>query len=49
VLEGECELETSDGEKRRFSAGDSFIIEPGFLGVWRVLKPMRKRFVVRYD
>lgn len=49
VLEGVCELETSDGERRRFQAGDSFIIEPGFIGVWRVIEPMRKRFVVRYD
>lgn len=49
VLEGVCELETSDGEKRRFQAGDSFIIEPGFIGVWRVIEPMKKRFVVRYD
>lgn len=49
VLEGECELETSDGERRRFKAGDSFVIEPGFIGVWRVLTPMRKRFVIRHD
>jgi uncharacterized protein len=49
VLEGVCELETSDGERRRFEAGDSFIIEPGFVGVWRVIEPMKKRFVVRYD
>lgn len=49
VLEGVCELETSDGEKRRFKAGDSFVIEPGFIGVWRVIEPMKKRFVVRYD
>ena len=49
VLEGACELETSDGEKRRFKAGDSFIIEPGFTGVWRVIAPMKKRFVIRYD
>lgn len=49
VLEGACELETSDGQKRRFQAGDSFVIEPGFIGVWRVIEPMRKRFVIRYD
>lgn len=49
MLEGVCELETSDGETRRFQAGDSFIIEPGFIGVWRVIEPMRKRFVIRYD
>ncbi len=47
VLEGACEL-VPDGEPpRRFKAGDSFVIEPGFAGIWRVLAPMRKRFVVR--
>jgi uncharacterized cupin superfamily protein len=47
LLEGECELAGDDGETRRFAAGDSFIIEPGFAGVWRVIAPMRKRFVIR--
>lgn len=47
VLEGACELIPDDGAARRFAAGDSFVIEPGFVGVWRVLAPMRKRFVVR--
>lgn len=47
VLEGACEL-VPDGEPaQRFEAGDSFVIEPGFSGVWRVLAPMKKRFVVR--
>jgi hypothetical protein len=49
VLEGACELVGDDGETHRFQAGDSFVIEPGFTGVWRVLQPMKKRFVVRYD
>jgi uncharacterized protein len=47
VLEGACELTPDGGAPRRFKAGDSFVIEPGFAGVWRVLAPMRKRFVVR--
>lgn len=48
MLEGVCELVSdADGSAQRFSAGDSFIIEPGFTGVWRVLAPMRKRFVIR--
>lgn len=47
VLEGACELTPDGGETRRFAAGDSFVIEPGFAGVWRVIAPMRKRFVVR--
>jgi len=47
VLEGVCELTSDAGETQRFHAGDSFVIEPGFVGVWRVIAPMRKRFVVR--
>lgn len=46
MLEGACELVPDDGPTRRFCAGDSFVIEPGFTGVWRVLAPMRKRFVI---
>lgn len=48
LLEGACELVADDGAVQRFTAGDSFVIEPGFSGVWRVLEPMRKRFVVTY-
>lgn len=48
MLEGTCELTPDGGAPQRFSAGDSFVIEPGFAGVWRVLAPMKKRFVVRY-
>jgi uncharacterized cupin superfamily protein len=47
VLEGVCELTPDGGATQRFEAGDSFVIEPGFVGVWRVTAPMRKRFVVR--
>ncbi len=47
LLEGACELVPDDGPSQRFGAGDSFVIEPGFVGVWRVLEPMRKRFVIR--
>lgn len=47
VLEGVCELVSDEGVSQRFAAGDSFVIEPGFKGVWRVLEPMRKKFVVR--
>jgi uncharacterized protein len=48
VLYGACELTPDDGgAPRRFKAGDSFVVEPGFAGVWRVLAPMGKRFVVR--
>ena len=47
ILSGVCELVPDGGEARRYVAGDSFVIEPGFSGVWRVLEPMRKRYVIR--
>ncbi|HEX8900609.1 cupin domain-containing protein [Vitreimonas sp.] len=50
MLEGVCEIVSDeDGETKRFSSGDSFVIEPGFVGVWRVIVPMKKRFIIRYD
>lgn len=48
VLEGVCELTPDDGAPARYRAGDSFVIEPGFSGVWRVIEPMRKRYVVQF-
>ncbi|HYD86659.1 MAG TPA: cupin domain-containing protein [Vitreimonas sp.] len=47
MLEGVCELTPEGGGAQRYQAGDSFVIEAGFVGVWRVVEPMRKRFVVR--
>lgn len=47
ILSGACELTPDGGAARRYQAGDSFVIEPGFKGVWRVLAPMRKKFVVQ--
>jgi uncharacterized cupin superfamily protein len=49
MLEGVCELTPDDGAPQRFHPGDSFVIEPGFSGVWRVLAPMRKRFFIRHE
>lgn len=47
ILSGACELAPDGGAPRLYRAGDSFVIEPGFEGVWRVLEPMRKKFVVQ--
>ena len=30
-----------------FSAGDSFVIKPGFKGTWEVLETTRKEYVIR--
>ncbi|MDX2277816.1 MAG: cupin domain-containing protein [Hyphomonadaceae bacterium] len=47
MLEGACELTPEGGAPQLYEAGDSFVIEPGFTGVWRVIEPMRKRFVIQ--
>lgn len=49
MLDGACELVADDGQVQRFANGDRFVIEPGFRGVWRVVSPMKKRFVIRCD
>lgn len=46
VLEGACELVGDDGVTQKFRVGDSFVIERGFTGVWRVTAAMKKRFVI---
>lgn len=43
---GEVIIESSDGERWRFAAGDSFVIPAGFSGVWQVLEPLRKLYVI---
>jgi uncharacterized cupin superfamily protein len=30
-------------------AGDSFVMKPGFVGVWRTLETVRKIYVCVYD
>jgi len=47
ILEG-CSIVTEDGgEARTVSAGDSFVIRPGFRGTWEVLETTRKEYVIR--
>lgn len=47
ITRGLCELVPDGGEARRYGVGDAFVIEPGFVGVWRVIEPMTKRYVIR--
>jgi uncharacterized protein len=47
VLEGVSVLTEEGGAAVTLSAGDGFVIRPGFKGTWRVVKPTRKQFVVR--
>ncbi|SNS23709.1 Monoamine oxidase [Geodermatophilus saharensis] len=46
VLEGEAELETSDGAKIRLTPGNVVSLPDGFTATWRTLSPFKKFFVV---
>ncbi len=46
LLEGVVEIAEDGGETRIYRAGDSFVMKPGFTGVWRTLETVRKIYVV---
>lgn len=45
ILEGVVELVEDGGEPVTYRAGDSFVMKPGFTGVWRTIETVRKIFV----
>lgn len=47
ILSGVSELIEDGKEPRRIVAGDSFVMHPGFTGVWRVIETTRKLWVCR--
>lgn len=47
ILSGRSIITREDGREMSVSAGDAFIIEPGFRGWWEVVQMTRKIFVVR--
>ena len=49
ILAGSIEIEETGGETYRFGAGDSFVMKPGFVGVWRTIETVRKIYVVVQD
>lgn len=44
ILEGEAEVETSDGKKVSFGEGDLVIFGVGVRCTWKITKPIRKRY-----
>jgi len=46
ILEGTSVVTGADGVARTVSAGDRFVIEPGFEGVWQVVEATLKRYVI---
>ena len=49
ILSGSVEIEENGGATHSFGAGDSFVMKPGFTGVWRTLETVRKIYVVVQD
>lgn len=46
ILSGLVELTEEGGLPVRYSAGDSFVMKPGFVGTWKTIETVRKIFVV---
>ena len=47
ILSGVSILTEEGGAPRRVSAGDAFVIRPGFRGTWEVVETTRKDYVIR--
>ena len=47
ILTGVSVISEDGGETRTVTAGDSFILKPGFKGSWEVLETTRKEYVIR--
>jgi uncharacterized protein len=47
ILSGVSVITEDGGEERRVSAGDSFILRPGFMGTWEVIETTRKEYVIK--
>jgi uncharacterized protein len=45
ILAGLVELTEKGGETITYRAGDSFVMKPGFVGVWRTIETVRKIYV----
>ena len=46
ILSGVMELIEDGREPRRFTAGDTFVMRPGFTGTWRTIETVRKLWVI---
>ncbi|MDT0568057.1 cupin domain-containing protein [Streptomyces sp. DSM 3412] len=46
ILSGIVELTPEGGEPAVYKAGDSFVMKPGFVGVWKTMETVRKVYVI---
>ena len=49
IISGVIEIKEKGGETKTYRAGDSFVMKPGFVGVWRTIETVRKIYVCVYD
>jgi uncharacterized cupin superfamily protein len=47
MIEGLIEITPDGGETMTVRGGDSFAIEADFKGVWKIIEPVRKRFLLK--
>ncbi|CUH87543.1 hypothetical protein PH5382_01472 [Phaeobacter sp. CECT 5382] len=47
IREGQSVLKGSDGSEQVLKAGDSFLIRPGFEGIWEVIETTVKDYVIK--
>ena len=45
ILSGVIQIEEEGGETKTYRAGDSFVMKPGYVGVWKTIETVRKIFV----
>lgn len=45
ILSGLIELTPEGGEPIVYRAGDSFVMKPGFVGIWKTIETVRKIYV----
>lgn len=48
LLEGVVELTENSGDTVTYRAGDSFVMKPGFIGIWKTIETVRKIYVCVY-
>ena len=46
VVEGRCRLIGDDGKSAEIGAGESLVIPAGFSGVFEVLEPLKKHYMI---
>jgi uncharacterized cupin superfamily protein len=49
IISGVVEIEEKGGETRTYRAGDSFVMKPGYVGIWRTIETVRKIYVCVED